>query len=69
MNTIKDAMIIGGGRSSYYLADILIKKGISVKIIEKDLRRCELLNELLPKATIINGTAMAQIRSFFLKRG
>ena len=27
MNTIKDAMIIGGGRSSYYLADILIKKG------------------------------------------
>ncbi len=55
MNTIKDAMIIGGGRSSYYLADILIKKGISVKIIEQNMARCELLNELLPKATIIHG--------------
>ena len=55
MNTIKDAMIIGGGRSSYYLADILIKKGISVKIIEQNKARCELLNELLPKATIIHG--------------
>lgn len=54
-NQIKNAMIIGGGRSSYYLADILIKKGISVKIIEQDLERCELLNDLLPKATIIHG--------------
>ena len=48
-------MIIGGGRSSYYLADILLKKGIGVKIIEQNLARCELLNELLPKATIIHG--------------
>ncbi len=54
-NQIKDAMIIGGGRSSYYLASILLKTGINVKIIEKDLKRCELLNDLLPKAVIING--------------
>ena len=54
-NQAKDAMIIGGGRSSYYLADILLKKGIGVKIIEQNLARCELLNELLPKATIIHG--------------
>ena len=54
-NQIKDAMIIGGGRSSYYLANILLKTGMNVKIIEQDLDRCEKLNELLPKATIING--------------
>ena len=54
-NQVKDVMIIGGGRSSYYLADILIKKGVGVKIIEQSLERCELLNDLLPKATIIHG--------------
>ncbi len=54
-NQVKNAMIIGGGRSAYYLSDILLKKGIGVKIIEQDLDRCEKLNDLLPKAVIING--------------
>ena len=54
-NQVKNAMIIGGGRSSYYLADILLKKGISVKIIEQDRDRCDKLTDLLPKAVIING--------------
>ena len=54
-NQVKNAMIIGGGRSAYYLSDILIKKGIGVKIIEQNLERCEKLNDLLPKAVIING--------------
>ena len=47
--------MIGGGKSAFYLADQLIKTGIDVKIIEKDLKRCDELSELLPKATIING--------------
>ena len=54
-NQIKNVIIVGGGRSAYYLSDILIKKGMSVKIIEQDRKRCEKLNELLPKAVIING--------------
>ena len=54
-NQIKNVMIVGGGRSAYYLSDILIKRGLSVKIIEQNLERCEKLNELLPKAVIING--------------
>ncbi len=54
-NQVKNAMIIGGGRSAYYLSDILIKKGIGVKIIEQNRERCEKLNDLLPKAVIING--------------
>jgi len=52
---VKDTIIIGGGVMGYYLADLLIQSGISVKIIELNKERCEELSELLPKATVING--------------
>lgn len=52
---VKDTIIIGGGVTGYYLADMLIQSGISVKIIEQKKERCEELSYLLPKATIING--------------
>ena len=52
---IKNTMIIGGGVIGYYLADLLLRSGINVKIIEKSEARCEELSVLLPKATIING--------------
>lgn len=51
----KNAMIVGGGRAAYYLADQLLKNGIDVRIIEQDKKRCEELSILLPKAIIING--------------
>lgn len=54
-NQVKDTMIIGGGKTAFYLAKILIGMGISVKIIEQNKERCEELSTLLPKATIING--------------
>ncbi len=54
-NQVKDTMIIGGGSAAYYLADQLIRSGISVKIIENSRERCEELSILLPKAVIING--------------
>lgn len=54
-NRVKDTMIVGGGETAYYLASILLKSGIKVKIIEKDTARSEELAEMLPKATIING--------------
>ncbi len=53
--SVRDTLIIGGGKSAFYLADQLIKSGISVKIIEKDPKRCEYLSTMLPKATILNG--------------
>lgn len=56
-NPIKNIMIIGGGEISFYLAEMLIRMGIDVRIIEKDRARCEELSELLPKAMIINGDA------------
>lgn len=54
-NKVKNTMIIGGGKSTYYLAKRLLNMGISVKIIESDHARCEELSNLLPKAVIING--------------
>lgn len=56
----KDVMLLGGGRVSYYLADMLTNIGTSVKIIEKDEKTCELLSELIPKATIICGDGAQQ---------
>lgn len=52
---VRSTMIIGGGKSAYYLAQQLLNVGIEVKIIEIDRARCEELSVLLPKAVIING--------------
>lgn len=54
-NRVKDTIIVGGGDTGLYLAYQLLETGINVKIIEKDPERCELLCQLLPKASIING--------------
>ena len=54
-NQVKDTMIIGGGKASYYLASALLREGVKVKIFERDRARSEELSVLLPKATIING--------------
>lgn len=51
----KDAFIVGGGETAYYLAKQLIAIGIDVKIVEKDKKRCEELSELLPQAMLIWG--------------
>ncbi len=59
-NRVRNAMIIGGGRSAYYLARQLLHMGIQVKIIEIDRARCEELSILLPKAVIINGDGTSE---------
>ena len=59
-NQVKSTIIIGGGTGSYYLALQLLALGVSVKIIEKDKKRCEELSMLLPKAIIINGDGTDQ---------
>lgn len=52
---VRKTLIVGGGKASYYLSRLLIENGIGVKIIEKDIRRCDALGELLPQAEIICG--------------
>lgn len=57
---VRNAMIIGGGRTSIYLAKQLLQMGLKVKIIERDRKRCEILTEMLPKAMVICGDATDQ---------
>ena len=58
LNILKDktrnVMIIGGSRIAYYLTDELEELGINVKIVERDVARCEFLSEKLSNALIIN---------------
>lgn len=60
MNSVHDVMIIGGGEIGHYLCEQLLRSGMSIKIIEKDTKRCEELCELLDGVTIINGDASDQ---------
>lgn len=58
IRAIRNVMIAGGSRISYYLTKRLIAGGIaSVKIIEKSPERCESLSEQLPEADIVCGDA------------
>lgn len=51
----KQVMIVGGGETSFYLAEQLLTMGIKVKIVDSSPERCEELSELLPEAMIICG--------------
>ena len=57
---VRSTMIIGGGRSSFYLAQELLAMGIEVKIIEKRKDRADELGVLLPDANIINGDGTSE---------
>ncbi len=59
-NAVRDVMIVGCGEIGQYLSMLLQRSGISVKIIEKDARRCEELCQMLDDAVIINGDASDQ---------
>ena len=56
----RDIMILGGSRTAFYLAKMLISSGNSVKIIEKDHEHCIELCEQLPGAIVINGDGAQQ---------
>ena len=56
-NPVKNAILAGGGKISYYLAKSLIASGIDVTIIEQNPSRADFLSEELPEATIILGDA------------
>ena len=60
INSVKNAMIVGGGEITHYLCDRLQRAGIDVTIIEKDRKRCEELCTLWPEAVVINGDAVDQ---------
>ena len=56
----KDVFLLGGGKVSFYLAQRLLKAGANVRIIERNLERCQELAEALHDAMIIHGDCMDQ---------
>lgn len=55
---IKSVFIIGGGRITHYLADILLKKKMKLKIVELNEERAKELSETYEEAEIINGNGI-----------
>ena len=55
MTRVKDVAILGGSRIATYLTWELSKSDMHVRIIEKDLKKCEHLSEMLPNALVIHG--------------
>ena len=53
-------ILCGGGRVSYYLAALLQKDGISVRLIDNDADRCRELATLLPDTVVVHGDATDQ---------
>ena len=51
---VRDVMLCGGGRVSYYLASLLEKDNISVQILERNYDRCLDLAKLLPNTSVIH---------------
>lgn len=53
----KRVILCGGGRVTFYLAQMLLKNGVSVQIVEQNYEKCVQLANMLPKATVIHGDA------------
>ncbi len=51
----KSVFLAGGSRISYYLAKTLCGEGLTVKIVDRNMQRCEELISLLPKAMVSCG--------------
>jgi len=50
---IKDAVIFGGSITGIHLASLLVKSGISVKLVEKDHQVASTVTELLPQVLVL----------------
>ncbi len=57
---VRSCIIGGGGRISYYLAQLLQNDGIKVTILEKNPERCRELATLLPDTAVICGDCSDQ---------
>ena len=54
-NTIKDALVVGGGIITHYLCELLEQEGIALKVVERDLKICEDLCARWQKVDVIHG--------------
>lgn len=54
---LQKVMIIGGGKTGFYLAEMLEEFGAAVKIIEKEKERCHYLSTHLEDVMVLHGDA------------
>lgn len=57
---VKDVMLLGGGRISYYLAKMLVPMGIRVSMTEIVEKKAQTLSEALPDVNVIYGDGTDQ---------
>ena len=57
---VKNVMLLGGSRISYYLAKMLVPMGIRVSIVEINEAKAETLSQSLPDVSIIHGDGTDQ---------
>mgnify|MGYP001354717352 CR=1 FL=1 len=53
-------MIIGGKQVGIWVAEALEKQGVNVRLIERDLRRCEKIASILSKTIVVHGDGTDQ---------
>ena len=54
---LQKVMIVGGGKTGFYLAEMLSEFGAAVKLIERDKERCHYLSTHLEDVMILHGDA------------
>lgn len=52
---IQNALLIGGGKTGFYLANLLRKAKVQVTVIESNRERCNYIAERLPEVLVVNG--------------
>ena len=52
---VRKVLLCGGGKVSYYLASLLEKGNMDVRLLEREYGRCVELAELLPDTSVIHG--------------
>ena len=52
---VRKVLLCGGGKVSYYLASLLEKVNMDVRLLEREHRRCVELAEALPETSVIHG--------------
>lgn len=54
VDAVKNAVIVGGGKITHYLCHILKNSGISLKVIDNNIKNCDELASSFDKVTVIN---------------
>lgn len=54
-HSVKNAIIVGAGESTHYLCTLLKKSGITLKVIDNNLERCNEISTLHKNIIVLNG--------------